>query len=314
MLDSYALKNTKDFEFGLVNKNINDFDIIFGEYHELSKLTKFNYEYPNELKEFYSNNSIELKNNIFPLDLDTFIIINNSNLKKVNFKKLSNFQDTKKYSLGMSFAPREIFTNFIIYNLGKDIINFNDNSTESFLSAFKKMYRYKNKNILRGNYQEIYESYENNENAFTLFSDGILLYDDFKYENFQLFPKNSYKWDVGSGKFIQSSDETPISFFGFSAYLNNSNHDGFLCYLTQKHSRHYGFSKFNIQLSPLSSYELNNFPKKISNEYMNILQNKNKFIINSQHSKNNKSYDLIINYLRDKILYKDIINQEGYLN
>lgn len=313
-LDSYALDNSINFEFDIVNNNVSDFDIIFGEYHELNKLSKFNYEYPHKLKEFYSKNSIEIENNIFPLDLDTFIIINNTNLDKINFKNLSIFQDPIKYSLGMSLLPKENYINLVLYNSNKGVINFNDHSIESSLNKFKSIYRFQNKNIIEGNYLDVYESHKNNENAFTLFSDGILLNNDFRSESFQLFPQNQYKWNSDKGVFDQETNFTPISFFGFSAYLNNSNHSGFLCFLTETQIRHYGFYKFNIQLSPLSFHEIRNFPKKITSKYKDILQNKNKYIVNSLFPNGDKSFNFIINYLRDKILYTDLINQESYLN
>ena len=313
-LDNYALNNSINFDFDIVNNNIDDFDIIFGEYHELNKLTKFDYEYPQKLNEFYSKNSIKLKNNIFPLDLDTFILVSNDNLNEINFKNLSNFQDPIKYSLGISLLPKEKFTNLILYSIKKDKISFNDHIVESSLNKFKNIYRYQNKNIIEGNYLDVYESHKNNENAFTLFSDSILLYNDFKNESFQLFPQNQYEWSSDKGIFDQNSNFKPISFFGFSAYLNNSNHSGFLCFLTEMQTRHNGFHKFNIQLSPLSSHELNNFPKKITDKHMEILLNKNKYIVNSDFSYNDKSFNHITNYLRDKILYKDLINLESYLN
>ena len=56
-----------------------------------------------------------------------------------------------------------------------------------------------NKNILDTNFIEIYDSFENKENLFTLFNDGILLYKNLSNNHFRLFPQSEYIWDKNRG-------------------------------------------------------------------------------------------------------------------
>ena len=45
----------------------------------------------NKIKNFYLSNGIEVKNNIYPLDLDTYILISKENSQNLNLEDLSNY-------------------------------------------------------------------------------------------------------------------------------------------------------------------------------------------------------------------------------
>ena len=55
------------------------------------------------------------------------------------------------------------------------------------------------------------KSYENKENLFTLFSDGILFYKNLQISNFNLFPQNNFIWNEDLGMFSNSSNPIPYS-------------------------------------------------------------------------------------------------------
>ena len=88
-LGNYAQENDIDFELGLVNKNIDEFDIIFGEFDELSKLfTTREISLPNQVTKYYNNNGLNISQNILPLDLDTFVLLSDKNIKIENFEDI----------------------------------------------------------------------------------------------------------------------------------------------------------------------------------------------------------------------------------
>ena len=82
-LGNFAFDKNIEFEIQKVDNNVNEFDIIFGEYYDLIKLSQDKVNYPKRIKNFYSGNNIELSNNIFPLDLDTLVLIS-KNIEKKN--------------------------------------------------------------------------------------------------------------------------------------------------------------------------------------------------------------------------------------
>ena len=81
-LGDYSLLNNIEFTISEVNQNANEFDIIFGEYRDLEKLSLNQTQIPDKVLNFYNNNEIEITGNLFPLDLDTFIILSKENNKR----------------------------------------------------------------------------------------------------------------------------------------------------------------------------------------------------------------------------------------
>ena len=147
-----------------------------------------------------------------------------------------------------------------------------------------------------------------------MFSDGILLNKNINYRSFQLFPKSSYLWSAEDGLFKQNLLINPISFFGFSAYLNNSQSSGFLCYLIDSKVRLKAFEDFNIQLSPLSIKEVKNIESQLPDSYIKILENKNKNIFKPNYSSEFNSYELFSELLFGGKKFDDIYGNPNYLN
>ena len=73
-MGNYALTENIEFEFEYVDNNTEKFDLIFGEYSKLNKLSLTNITLPETLKNFYDSNEILISNNLLPLDLDTYIL------------------------------------------------------------------------------------------------------------------------------------------------------------------------------------------------------------------------------------------------
>ena len=89
VLGDYSLLNDIEFTISEVNQNANEFDIIFGEYRDLEKLSLNQTQIPDKVLNFYNNNGIEITGNLFPLDLDTFIILSKENNKRLTFEEFS---------------------------------------------------------------------------------------------------------------------------------------------------------------------------------------------------------------------------------
>ena len=70
-LETMLKENNLEFELGIVDKNIDEFDIIFGEFNQLKNLSIKEISLPDQIKRFYRNNGLEISQNILPLDLDT---------------------------------------------------------------------------------------------------------------------------------------------------------------------------------------------------------------------------------------------------
>ena len=313
-LGEYSLINDIEFTISEVNQNANEFDIIFGEFKDLAKLSLNQTQIPNEVVNFYNDNEVEVMGNLFPLDLDTFVLLSKDDYKKITFEELSELYNPIKYTLGMSFKTKEDIINLIIYHLEQPSINVNSLSFELTADLFSKTYQNLNKNIVNNNFLEVFNSYENSENVYTLFSDGILLNKNIDFRSFQLFPKSKYIWDSDEGVFKESIVSKPISFYGFSAYLNNSQNLGLLCYLIDKEVRLKAFRDFNIQLSPLSINEVRSIEDDLPNNYKKILENKNKNILKPNYSLENKKYDLFTGLVFGEYNYDDIIDNQNYLN
>ena len=313
-LGNYAKNKNLEFEIQIVKNNANEYDLIFGEYYDLIKLTQNDINFPGKIKDFYLNNNLELSGNILPLDLDTFIIVSKSNKKKINtLEELSNFYDPIRYTLGMSFNSVNKFTELVGYNTNFDKFEINDIENESFLISLKKIYKNLNKNILSSDYLEIYNSYENDENVYTIFSDGVLLNKNFEFLDYQLFPQSKYKWNNDLGKFIEREKNTPFSYYGFSVYVNNSNQIGFLCHLLESEVRQNSFKSFNISLSPLSDYEVKNFDN-LPEGYLDLLSNKNLNISNINYESFSSNLELVKGIIFGNQNYQNIIETNDYLN
>ncbi len=313
-LGEYSLINDVEFTINEVNQNANEFDIIFGEFRDLAKLSLNQTQVPNKVLNFYNDNEVEVMGNIFPLDLDTFILLSQDDYEKFNFEEFSELYNPIKYTLGMSFISKEDIINLIIYHLEQPSININSLSFELTADLFSKTYQNLNKNIVNNNFLEVFNSYENSENVYTLFSDGILLNKNIEFRSFQLFPKSKYIWDSDEGVFKKSIDSKPLSFYGFSAYLNNSQGSGLLCYLIDEEVRLKAFRDFNIQLSPLSINEVRSIEDDLPDNYKKILENKNKNVLKPNYSSENKNYDLFSSLIFSKYKYEDIIDNQDYLN
>ena len=313
-LGEYSLINDIEFTISEVNQNANEFDIIFGEFRDLAKLSLNQTKVPNKVFNFYNDNEVEVMGNIFPLDLDTFILLSQDNYEKLNFEEFSELYNPIKYTLGMSFKTEEDIINLILYHLEQPSINVNSLSFELTADLFSKTYQNLNKNIVNNNFLEVFNSYENSENVYTLFSDGILLNKNIDFRSFQLFPKSKYIWDSEEGVFKENLESKPLSFYGFSAYLNNSQGSGLLCYLIDEEVRLKAFRDFNIQLSPLSINEVKSIEDDLPENYKKILENKNKYVLTPNYSSENKNYDLFSGLIFGKFKYDDIIDDQDYLN
>ena len=313
-LGDYSLINDVEFTISEVNQNANEFDIIFGEFRDLAKLSLNQTKVPNKVFNFYNDNEVEVMGNIFPLDLDTFILLSQDDYEKLNFEEFSELYNPIKYTLGMSFKTEEDIINLILYHLEQPSINVNSLSFELTADLFSKTYQNLNKNIVNNNFLEVFNSYENSENVYTLFSDGILLNKNIEFRSFQLFPKSKYIWDNDEGVFVKNIDSKPLSFYGFSAYLNNSQGSGLLCYLIDEEVRLKAFRDFNIQLSPLSINEVRSIEDDLPDNYKKILENKNKNVLKPNYSSENKNYDLFSGLIFGKYKYEDILDNQDYLN
>lgn len=311
-LGNYARENDIDFEIGVVDKNIDYFDIIFGDFNQLQHLSKKEIPLPDEVKKFYEDNGLDITKNILPLDLDTLIILSNQSYSVDNLWELSNFYSPIKYTFGMNFNNNDDLSKIILFSSRYNGTKIESHTIESTLSLFNKIYINSNKNILDANYTELYNSYENKENLFTLFSDGVLLYKNLGESNFNLFPQNNLVWDNSLGVFSEISNSNPYSYYGFSAYINNTNQIGLVCHLIKEEVRENTFRNFNLQISPISMNELKNF-EKLPVGYENIINLKNKNIIETD--KNSLGQ---INIIRDIIYgkqnYRDLIESNIYLN
>ncbi len=313
-LDKYSYKNSLNFDLRYVKNDPDEFDIIFGDYSDLKKLSSFDIKIPDKISQYYENNRISFSQNLFPLDLDTLIVLNRNNYEFKHFEELSKYYDPLHYTFGLSLEPNTYSKKFITYLIGYEDFKLDDLSTEIFLNSMVKSYRNLNKNILKADHDIIFNSYENSENLYTMFADGILLYKNVKYETFQLLPKLKYKWNKNKGIFDLNSSNDATSFFGFSAYLNNQNHSGFICHLINEDARLNAFQNFNIQISPLSLIEVESIIEDIPVKYLEILKSKADNIIEIDKNDSSISTNTLIDIIISKKAYVDVLKQRSYLN
>ena len=311
-LGNYVQENNIDFELAFIDKNIDEFDIVFGEFNQLKNLSIKEISLPNQIKKFYKDNGLDIKYNILPLDLDTLVVLTNQNFSLKNLEELSNIFSPIKYTFGMNFNNNEYLSKLILFSSHQKIIDLESHTVESTLSSLNKLYSNANKNILDANFLELYNSYESKENLFTVFSDGILLYKNLQNSYFNIFPQNKFKWNEGLGVFDNISKSIPYSYFGFSAIINNTNQIGLLCHLTNQEVRNNTFRNFNLQISPFSMSELKNF-ENLSAEYKEIVNLKNANIIDEEY--NILSHiDLIREVIFGNRRYDYLIENNNYLN
>ena len=312
-LGNYVQQNNDiDFELAFVDKNIDEFDIVFGEFNQLKNLSITEILLPNQIKKFYEENGLDIKHNILPLDLDTLVVLSNETSSLKNLAELSNIFSPIKYTFGMNFNNNEHLSRLISFSSHQQIIDLESHTVESTLSSLNKLYSNANKNILEANFLELYNSYESRENLFTLFSDGILLYKNLQDSYFNVFPQNKFKWNEDLGVFDNISDFVPYSYYGFSAFINNTNQIGLLCHLTKQEVRNNTFRNFNLQISPLSMSELKNF-ETLPAGYEEIVNLKNTNIIDEEQNILSQ-IDLIRDIIFGNQRYRDIIESNNYLN
>ena len=311
-LGNYAQVNNLEFEIAIVDKNIDEFDIIFGEFNQLKNLSIKEISLPDKIKKFYEDNGLEIRQNILPLDLDTLIVLSNEIYSLKNLEELSNLYSPVKYTLGMNFNNNEDLSRLLNFSNHQENIKLESNTVESTLSSFNKLYKNINKNILDANFLELYNSYESRENLFTLFSDGILLYKNLQDSYFNLFPQNKFIWNENLGFFNNISNPIPYSYYGFSAFINNTNHLGVLCHFIREEVRDNTFKNFNLQIGPLSINELKNF-ENLPVGYEEILNLKNANIIDLETNMINQTV-LFREVIYGNQDYKSLINSNNYLN
>ena len=311
-LGNYAQINNLDFELNIVDKNIDEFDIIFGEFNQLKSLSIKEISLPDQIKRFYKDNGLEISQNILPLDLDTLIVLSNENYSLNNLQELSNIYSPIKYTFGMNFNYNQDLSKLISFSNHHETLKLESNTVESTLSSFNKLYFNANKNILDADFDDLYNSYENKENLFTLFSDGILFYKNLNNFYFNLFPQNNFIWNEDLGIFINSPNSIPYSYYGFSAFINNTNQIGVLCHFTKEEVRDNTFRNFNIQISPLSLSELKNF-ESLPVGYEEMVNKKNRNIIEIEKNTLNQ-IDLLREFIFGNLNYKDLIETNNNLN
>ena len=311
-LGKYVQENNINFELAFVDKNIDEFDIVFGEFNQLKKLSSKEILLPNQIKKFYEGNNLDIKYNILPLDLDTLIVLSYEKISIKYLEELSNIFSPIKYTFGMNFNNNNYLSKLISFSNHQQIIDMESPTVESTLSSLNKIYINTNKNILDANFLELYNSYESRENLFTFFSDGILLYKNLQDFYFNVFPQNEFIWNEDIGIFDNISEPVPYSYYGFSAFINNTNQIGLLCHLTKQEVRDNTFKNFNLQISPLSAYELKNFDD-LPDGYEKVANLKNKNIVNVEEELLN-NIDLIRDIIFDNQEYRNIIDSNRYLN
>ena len=311
-LGNYVQENNIDFELAFIDQNIDEFDIVFGDFNQLKNLSIKEISLPNQIKKFYEDNGLDIKHNILPLDLDTLVVLSNQTYSLKNLEELSNIFSPIKYTFGMNFNNNEHLSKLILFSSHQKIIDLESHTVESTLSSLKKLYSNANKNILDANFLELYYSYESKENLFTLFSDGIILYKNLQDSSFNIFPQNKFKWNEDLGVFDNISNSVPYSYYGFSAFINNTNQIGILCHLTKQEVRNNTFRNFNLQISPLSMSELKSF-ENLPAGYEEIVNLKNTNIIDDEQNILSQ-IDLIRDVIFGNQHYRDLIESNSYLN
>ena len=303
--NKYNLNVSKELNLTSINS-----DIIFGEFYELQKIInkENSLTTPEYIENFYRRNNIknsDQNNNLYPLDLDTYILVSKKKIIDIkNEEDIYNFFDQNKYTLSQSFYSKSETLNFINFLLMGNEMNFENPFFESILFNQKSKYSLLNKNTFLGTYEEVLDSYDNNENLFTVLSDGFAYHEDINFVN---YPNSEKIWDKEIGKFKSNDLKNITAFYGFSALVNKKSGFNFLCYLTTSDSRKIIMKNFNLGISPLTVNDLSDVDN-ISSEYKEILKLKSQNI--SYFDKENTStYDEDFH----KNIIKFIINQSDFI-
>jgi hypothetical protein len=111
--------------------------------------------------------------------------------------------------------------------------------------------------------------------------------------------------------FDNISNSVPYSYYGFSAFINNTNQIGILCHLTKQEVRNNTFRNFNLQVGPLSMSELKSF-ENLPVGYEDIVNLKNTNIIDDEQNILSQ-IDLIREVIFGNQHYRDLIESNSYL-
>jgi hypothetical protein len=136
-LGNYVQQNDIDFELAFVDQNIDEFDIVFGEFNQLKNLSIKEISLPNQIKNFYEDNGLDIKNNILPLDLDTLVVLSNQASSLKNLEELSNIFSPIKYTFGMNFNNNEHLSKLISFSSHQQIMDLESHTVESTLEFFE---------------------------------------------------------------------------------------------------------------------------------------------------------------------------------
>ena len=139
-----------------------------------------------------------------------------------------------------------------------------------------------------------------------------MLYKNLENSYFNLFPQNKFIWNENLGVFSEISNSIPYSYYGFSAYINNTNQIGLICHFTKDEVRKNTFKNFNLQISPFSMSELRNF-ENLPIGYEKIIELKNKYIIEIDQNLSSQ-INLVRDIIYEKQNYRDLIKSDIYLN
>ena len=124
----------------IVDKDIDEFDIVFGEFNQLKKLSTREISLPEKIKSFYKDNGLKINQNILPLDLDTLIVLSNNIYSLKDLEELSNSYSPIKYTFGMNFYNNEDLLRLISFSNHQETLKLESNTFESTLSFFNKLY------------------------------------------------------------------------------------------------------------------------------------------------------------------------------
>ena len=80
---------------------------------------------------------------------------------------------------------------------------------------------------------------------YSLYLVMVFFYKNLQISNFNLFPQKNFIWNDDLGIFKNVSNPIPYSYYGFSAFINNTNHIGLLCHFTKEEVR-YNLSKLQF--------------------------------------------------------------------
>ena len=303
-LGNFTNKNNTNYTLKIANnvKSIESkSDLIFGEHYDLKKISnkKNGIKIPHYIKKFYQENLINNLNyeeNLYPLDLDIFVITSKKKIKEIKFEEdLYEFNNQLKYTLTQSFYSNIENIKFINHLMLDKDLESNHPLFESILFKQSKKYLILNKNTFLSKYEDLILSYYEDESIFQVNTDGYAYKEklDFIY-----YPNFKNIWNDELGKFSKNLGKNIIpSFFGFSVIVNSQAGYNYLCYITQPLQRDILVSFFDLGISPLSKNDILN-KDNISNEYKNLLNMKNNYIkqINLEDE------------IFDKYFYQDYLN------